>query len=134
MKRTSVSVTLITCLLLFVQCNLRTKSFNTWFWTSNKEESCHLFVDEEDMGPLPQLDSAPSCENADMKKQALFLHLPSGNYDLEVKDAKGDVRYAEQLQLKRTSGSLTIGSSTHWNEGGSRGTNMNDCVIREIWY
>ena len=134
MKRIYLFIISICCTMLFVQCNVHTKSFNTWFWTSNKEDNCHLFIDDVDHGPLPQLNTAPVCDDEKLKKQALFIQLPSGSYDLEVKDSKGNVRYSEELRLKRTSGHLSISSSTNWKESGSRGTNMNDCLIREIWY
>jgi hypothetical protein len=134
MKRRNLFIITILCTLLFAQCNVQTKSFNTWFWTRNKNEICHLFIDEKDMGPLPQLASAPECDDESLKKQALFVNLPSGNYDVEVKDSKGNLKYSEVLRLKRSSGHTSIGSTTEWKESGSRGTNLEDCLIREIWY
>lgn len=134
MKKIFIPVIFILCSIMLVHCKVHTKSFNTWFWTSNHEDTCHLFIDNVDHGLLPHLGSAPECNDEELKKQALFIHLPSGNYVVEVKDSKGNIRYSEELRLKRSAGSMTIGSSTEWKESGSRGTNVNDCLIREIWY
>lgn len=114
---------------------MQTQSFNAWFWTgSHKGENCHLFIDNVDKGPLPVLDDAPACDDLSSKQAALYVQLPSGNYELEIKDEKGEIKYAEVLRIKRSMGSTTIGSTTEWTSSGARGTNKEDCLIREIYF
>jgi hypothetical protein len=124
----------IWCIFLFSSCDHFTQGFNTYFWTSsNTAAKYHLYIDNKDRGILPYLDQAPVCDNEPLKHKALYLPLPSGSYDLEVKDEKGNVQYAEVLFIKRTLGSTIIKATTDWKDAGARSTNKDDCLIREIF-
>ena len=83
---------------------------------------------------LPYLPVAPICENDSLKQQALSVFLPSGKYEIAIRDAKGKLQYEEVLKLKRRLGSTSIGSSEDWRGVGSRRTFQNDCLIEEIRY
>ena len=72
--------------------------------------------------------------NETQKKKALYLRMPSDSYAVEVRDEKGNIRYAEQFEIERSHSSTTISSSRQWESGGARSTTMNDCLVREIYY
>jgi len=115
-------------------CNHFTGGFNAYFWTSNQDPGSHLYIDNNDRGVLPHFDKAPSCSDESMKQNALFVYLPSGTYDIEVRDNNGKTMYEENFTVKRSFNSTTIKSSTKWKKSGARGKNENDCLIREIYY
>ena len=118
-----------------MSCHQKTGGFNTYFWRSAMpDEVHHLFINGKHIGVLPYLNDAPTCGNEYLKQKALFLQLPSGKYEVEVKDAQGKIKYAELLKLKRTAGSLTIGNTTSWTNGRSERTFKDDCLIEEIHY
>ena len=119
---------------MFSSCDHFSKGYNTYFWTSsNTGHVYHLYIDDKDRGELPYLKEAPFCSDNSSKQHALYLPLPSGSYDVEVKDEAGNVKYAERLFFKRTAGSTTISATTNWKGVGARGTSHDDCLIREIY-
>ena len=134
MKKINLISYIAVCMILLSSCDHFTKGFNTYFWTSsNTGHVYHLYIDDKDRGVLPYLKNAPFCNDKSSKHQALYLPLASGSYDLEVKDESGNVKYAERLFIKRTVGSTTISATTNWKGVGARGTNQDDCLIREIY-
>ena len=134
MKKINLVFYITVCMLLLSSCDPLTKGFNAYFWTSsNTGRNYHLYIDDKDKGILPYLQDAPFCNDSSSRQKALYLSLPSGYYDLEVKDEGGNVKYAERLFVKRTSGSSTISATTNWKGAGARGTSHDDCLIREIY-
>src|SRR5215213_528030 len=110
------------CILLTTGCRYSTGGFNTYFWTSTGDVDCHLYIDDVDCGRLPYCSRAPKCNNEKLKQKALFVFLPSGSYEVEVRDKDGNEKYAEQLTLKRRFGSTSISSTSDWESGGARAT------------
>jgi len=119
----------------FAGCKmLQGEGFNTYFWTSSAGQEVYLFIDGENKGVLPHLPAAPDCDNEESKKNALVIALPAGSYDIVVKNAEQKTLYKEKLRFKRRGGSLNIGSSTSYKEGGSRRSFKNACLIEEIYF
>jgi hypothetical protein len=123
------------CFAFIAGCQKKSGGFQTYFWCSTKTASQqYLFIDGKEKGVLPYLAQAPACANDNSKQQALLVFLPSGKYEIEIRDEQGKLYYEELLRLKRTVGSMTIGSTENWDGAGSMRTFENDCLIEEIRY
>lgn len=129
------SLLFVLCFVVFIGCQQKQGGFQTYFWCSTETAAeQYLYIDGEEQGVLPYLPVAPVCENDFLKQQALSVFLPSGKYEIAIRDAKGKLQYEEVLKLKRRLGSTSIGSSENWRGVGSRRTFQNDCLIEEIRY
>ncbi len=113
---------------------LQGEGYNTYFWTSSAGKEVYLFIDGENKGVLPYLPGAPDCDNEESKKNALMIALPAGSYDIAVKNTEQKTLYGERLRFKRRGGSLSIGSSTSYKEGGSRRSFKDACLIEELYF
>jgi hypothetical protein len=134
MKKVHLIIYITVCMMTFSSCDHFTKGFNTYFWTSsNRGHHYHLYIDSKDRGPLPYLEHAPLCNDATTRSRTLYLPLPSGRYDIEVRDESGNVKYDEKLFIKRTVSGTTISATTNWKGSGARASCNDDCLIREIF-
>ena len=127
---------LIICLVLagFSRCKmLHTEGFNTYFWTSAEGEKLYLFIEGENKGLLPYLPAGPDCGNEELKKKTLRVDLPSGSYDIIIKNEQQETLYSEELRIKRRGGSLTIGNSTDYKRHGTRRVFKDSCLIEEFY-
>ncbi|HEX2846552.1 MAG TPA: hypothetical protein VHN59_08385 [Chitinophagaceae bacterium] len=119
----------------FAGCRmLQGEGFDTYFWTSSAAQKVYLFIDGENKGELPYLPTAPDCDNEESKKNALMVALPAGSYEIAVKNAEQKILYGERLRLKRRGGSLSIGNSTSYEDGGSRRSFKDACLIEELYF
>lgn len=127
---------LIVCMVLAgsSSCKMQhTGGFNTYFWTSAEGSKLYLFVEGENKGLLPYLPVGPDCYNEELKNKTLRIDLPSGYYDIAIKDEQQGIVYKEELQIKRSNGSITIGNSTDYNRRGTRRVFKDSCLIEEFY-
>ncbi|RYG27089.1 MAG: hypothetical protein EOO01_41720 [Chitinophagaceae bacterium] len=120
---------------VFSGCSLfYTQGFNTYFWTSTEGSKVYLYIDGENKGVLPYLPAGPDCDNEELKKQTLMIHLPSATYDISVKDSLQQLLYGEELTVRRNNGSLTLSNKSTFKHGGSRRVFKDSCLIEELFY
>lgn len=110
------------------------QGFNTYFWTSSDGPAVYLYIDGQNKGVLPYLPAGPDCDNEELKKKTLMVHLPSATYDITIKDAQQQILYGEDLTVRRHNGSITLSSNTSFKEGGSRRIFEDSCLIEELFY
>ena len=128
---------LIICFVLagFASCGVRHyEGFNAYFWTSTEDKQAYLYIDGENRGVLPYLPTAPDCGNEELKKKILMIHLPSGTYNIVLKDSLEQTLYREELTIKRNKGSLTIANHSSYKKNGSRRVFKDSCIIEEFYY
>ncbi len=126
---------LIGCMAIFLLSGCKamyTQGFDTYFWTSIPGEERFLFIDGKKKGLIPYLPSAPNCENESSKEGCLKEYLPSGSYEIEVRNIPGDLLYEETLTLKRSGGSISIGNTTPGNGGKTVRTFKGSCLMEEF--
>jgi hypothetical protein len=129
---------LFACLGLLLLCSCRrfaTQGFNTYFWTSTSDTKVFLYIDGHEEGELPYLPKAPDCDEEESKQAALRVYLPSGSYDVQLRNDKREILFAEILKIRRSGGDVSIGTtSTGDDDGGSRRTFKDSCLIEELFY
>jgi hypothetical protein len=124
-----VATGLSSCNLFYTQ-----GGFNTYFWTSTKGPVVYLYIDGQNKGALPYLPSGPDCDNEELKKETLKIHLPSGTYDVEIKDSLQQTLYSEEFTARRSKGSLTLSNKSSSKHGGSKRVFEDSCLIEELYY
>ena len=134
MKRILLLLCLAGC-LLSTQCRTY-KGFNTWFCTNKAQDTiCYLYIDGINKGSLPYLPESPDCGNNSLREKALFMHLESGKYKLEVKDQQSKLFYSGTIVIKRSGHSISLSSSTSQkNAAEVKFINNNDCLINYICF
>lgn len=78
------------------------------------------------------MQKGPTCENETLKKQALYVLLESGAYEVSVRDEKGNIKFTETLEVDLSGGDKTISVATRPQAGKSFRTDKGDCLIEEI--
>ena len=138
LKHMKKLITILICFFvvaLFAQCRHYYGNWKVYFWKSNRESSVsYLYINDEYKGELPYRRTAPECDDASLKNEALYVKLKSGIYDISIKDEGGNTRFNEKLTIKRSAGSVTIATSQNEKNVGSRNVNHVDCLVHEIFY
>ena len=121
------------CAITLYACKSDTQPFHTYFWTSSAPlTKLFLYIDDENKGSLPYLQKGPTCENETEKKQALYVKLESGSYEVSVRDEQGNIKFTETLEVDLSGSGKTIGVATKPQAGKSFRTDKGDCLIEEI--
>ena len=125
----------VSIVVIFSQCRIYYGKWKVYFWTSTSTTSAsYLYIDDVYKGELPYLREAPECGNESSRKNALYVKLESGKYDIKVKDKSGNTTFTEKLTIKRSRGSVTIATSRDEKTGGSRNVSEGDCLAHEIYF
>lgn len=135
------TINLLCCvtLTIFLAGCQRAQPFHAWFWTSKHYSEPHfLYINDTLKGALPYLPKGPQCGDASLKGTTLYVYMPSGRYNLAVKDSAGNLVYRSVwiLELSRHHKSINItnkgtfvNSGAHINSEGEE-----DCIIAEMFY
>jgi hypothetical protein len=135
MNKTNILLCITLLWIACSNCVVHNQSFNARFYTSSHSETTwHLYIDDADKGVLPFIAAEPDCDNPTFKRQALLIQLPSGEYDIDVKDQQGNLGYSGTIKVKRSRSSMSLSSSTRWKDAGVMMTSNNDCLVNKIFF
>jgi hypothetical protein len=99
-----------------------------FYATENAEtENWTLFVDGNEIGPLPYREEAPPCNNASELGAMLLVTLPQGRHTYEVKDAQGVVEGDGWFKIKEKEDLQSMRLSSGPNESPSGATAQWTC-------
>lgn len=135
MKTLMALLILALLVVLQIRCSGEPAVFQTYFWTSNPgTEPLYVYVDGHRLGQLPRLASAPDVHSDSLGKVALYTPLPSGSYQVEVKNDHGLLRVAETLEIYRSGGNMRLSTSFHDQQGGGKCVWKGDRLVEELTY
>lgn len=112
MERGIISfLTIAAATILLTNCKKNDKPFDNYFFTDTETSSgpLYLFIDGENRGVLPILNTAVTATNDTVLNNALHLALPAGKYKIKGKDGQGTERYSGYLKFN--SRSLSTGGT-----------------------
>lgn len=142
-------VTAAAAVVIFSRCHQETDDnavHNTYFWTSvpTEKQELTLFVDGQQVGPLPYFSTELTCSNDSLKARALNMTLRSGKYQIEARNSQGVVRSDGSIKISESG--LGVGPGPHMNNPGgvtaaketpnavSPEKAGNSCVIVNLFY
>ena len=113
---------IIVCLAFFTAaitatgCHSFGPDGKAYFWAVNEHKDPRvLFIDGKNAGILPRIGEMKNAEKEEMiKKNALLVKLPSGEYNLELRNQAGEFLYKGTLKTEKSGNSETV--SVSWDK------------------
>lgn len=127
-KRLSIILITGTLLLTTFACSDRisgkgASTNKAYFWTNQRDNEKHLFIDDNYRGKLPYLPNKLIASDKDIvKEKGLMISLPSGRYGILVKDSKENISSKGKLMIRDSRNNKEISSS--WNN--------NQCMVEVV--
>ena len=98
-----------------------------YFWT-DEASKWSLYIDDENKGVLTDPQIIPTCTTNDsILSTLIYVQLPTGKYNIEVKDENGNTKISEKWKL--TKNSIESGSGTGGGAGGSVVEGIDKCMV-----
>lgn len=117
-----------------MKCRSTGEPWDATFYTTNGSGTWQLYINNKKAGTLPFIDAKPDCENNTVKLQGLSVQLPSGEYNIDVKDANGKTGFSGSINIVRNHSNTTISSSTQMRRAGVEMASRNECLVNKIYF
>jgi hypothetical protein len=109
MRRVIYCLALFASLIITGSCNLVRHDAKAYFWAKDNHENPEvLFIDGKNSGALPQISEAEETEDNVIRKNALLVDIPTGKYELELKNEAGKTLHKGVLEMKKSMGSESV--------------------------
>ena len=120
MKKQLIKLLLLaSTLIVLTNCKKFGRSYDAYFYADIEASAgpLTLFIDNQNKGELPNLKTSVSPTNDTILNNALHLKIKSGKYNIEAKDAQGNVKCSGTLKFRGNNLNVTGKTGGHAASG-----------------